>query len=59
MTFFCKTQHGNPSSLHVAGVGKLWSTQFVANLEIHIVSKVTICKISFTLNYFKDHIKMI
>jgi hypothetical protein len=38
------------------GVGKLWSTQFEANLELHIVSKIATRKISFTLNYFKDHI---
>jgi hypothetical protein len=45
--------------LHVANVGKIRFTQFVANLEIHIVSKVSICKISLTLNNFKGHIKMI
>jgi hypothetical protein len=38
------------------GVGKLRSTQFVANLELHILSKVTTHKISPTLNNFKDHI---
>jgi len=38
------------------GVGKLWSTQFVANLELHIMSKVATHKISLTLNNFKDHI---
>jgi hypothetical protein len=38
------------------GVGNLQCTQFELNLELHIVSKVTTCKISLTLNNFKDHI---
>jgi hypothetical protein len=41
------------------GVGKLRSTQFMANLELRIVSKVTTHKISLTLNNFKDHISLI
>ncbi len=39
--------------LHM-GECTLQCTQFEWNLE-HIISKVT-CKISFVLNYFKDHI---
>jgi len=34
------------------------STQFVANLELHILTKVITHTISFTLNNFKNHIYM-
>ncbi len=40
----------------VQGVGKLWHTQFEANLELHIVSKVATRKISLILNNFLNHI---
>jgi hypothetical protein len=33
------------------GLGKPQSTEFVANFELHIVSKVTTCKISLTLKF--------
>jgi hypothetical protein len=38
------------------GVSKLRSIQFVANLELYIVSKVATHKIHSLLNNFKDHI---
>jgi hypothetical protein len=37
---------------YLKGVGKLQSTKFMANLEPHIVSKVTTRKLSSTLNNF-------
>jgi len=38
------------------GVGKLWCTQFEANLELHVISKVATRKISLTLNNFKNQL---
>jgi len=35
-------------------LAKLWFTQFVANLKLHIIFKVATCNISLTLNNFKD-----
>ncbi len=37
----------------------LWCTHFVLELEIHIVSKVVTCKISFILSSSKTHIQLI
>jgi hypothetical protein len=36
-------------------LNKQQPTQFVTNLELHIVSKVPTHKISLTLNNFKNH----
>jgi len=54
--FKCKNLGAIEDSWRVLGVGKLQCTQFEANLELHIVLKAATCKISFTLNNFKDHI---
>ncbi len=41
---------------NVKGECTVQCTQFEGNLELYVISKVATCKISLTLNYFKDHI---
>ncbi len=41
---------------NVKGERTVQCTQFEGNLELYVISKVGTCKISLTLNYFKDHI---
>jgi hypothetical protein len=41
---------------HLMGECRLQCTQFEGKLELYLVSKVVTCKISFILNYSKDHI---
>jgi hypothetical protein len=43
-----------PKSLTSKGCWQLWSTQFEANVALHIILKVATRKISLTLNNFKD-----
>jgi hypothetical protein len=41
---------------NVKGECTVQCTKFEGNLELYVISKIATCKISLTLNYFKDHI---
>jgi hypothetical protein len=47
-----QTNGTTTTNFNLKRVGKLQSTQFEANLELHIVLKIATCKISITLNNF-------
>jgi hypothetical protein len=61
VTLYLNAQESNfyALSLNVnvqQGVSMVWCTHFTSKLKIHIISKVITYKISFTLNYSRNHI---